>query len=78
MTLEQLTGVVSQTLARVHAALDAADAQHLADARSSIQQTILRLEEIERQRGLKRDEIAVLREHVVRLGGVLRTLNRIK
>ena len=76
--LEQLRVAVSQTLALVHAALDAADERRLVDARASIQKTIAQLEEIEQRPNLNREEIALLREHVVRLGGVLRTLNRIK
>ena len=76
--LEQLRIAVSQTLALVHAALDAADDRRLSDARASIQKTIAQLEEIEQRPNLNREEIGLLREHVVRLGGVLRTLNRIK
>jgi len=76
--LEQLRIAVWQTLARVHAALDDFDERRLEDARESIQQTIARLEEIENRRDLDREEIGLLREHILRLGGVLRTLNRIK
>ena len=76
--LEQLRIAVSQTLARVHAALDAADERHLDDARASIQETVARLEKIEQQPNLDRVEVSLLREHILRLGGVLRTLNRVK
>jgi hypothetical protein len=76
--LEQLTAAVSQTLARVHAALDDADERRLTDARDSIQETIARLEDLENRHDLDREQIGLLREHILRLGGVLRTLNRIK
>jgi hypothetical protein len=78
LTLGYLTVLVTQTLARVHAALDAADEDRLADARSSIATTINRLEAIENERRLNREELGLVREHMLRLGGVLRTLNRIK
>jgi len=76
--LEQLRIAVSRTLAQVHAALDAADERHLSDARTSIQQTIERLEKIERRPHLDPTEVGLLREHVLRLGGLLRTLNRVR
>ncbi len=78
LALGYLTVLVSQTLARVHAALDAADEGRLADARSSVEDTMTRLEEMEKQRRLNREELGLVREHALRLGGVLRTLNRIK
>ncbi len=77
-TLEQLQVTVSHTLARVHAALDQPDERMLDDARSSIERTIARLKQLEHAAGFDRAQVNLLREHILRLGGLLRTLQRLK